>query len=112
MRVGVAAEIRKADKLRVGRILRHFNQIVGFPELCKRRQRHLLAGAALPGDVVEGFQPLKLAFPFGEARMARPFPQRSLSSANTSKSLRASITRRHNLLHRHQMLVAVVAGHG
>jgi hypothetical protein len=67
---------RKAAKRKTGilRLLRHLNQLVSLPEFGKRRQRHLLLGAAPGGHLIEGLQPLQIALPFGEALAAARLP--------------------------------------
>ncbi len=111
IRLRIAAEVGKTDEARVLLALRHLNQLVRFPELSKRRQGHALTRAALAGDLIESFQPLQIGFALGKALPAPLFP----ALAQVSKDLKivpGFVLRGHDLLHRHQMLVAVVAGHG
>ncbi len=108
--LGIVAEGGKADETGILRLLRHLNQLVSLPEFGKRRQRHLLLGAAPGGHLIEGLQPLQIALPFGKALAAARLP--AFAEVGKDREIIARFTLRgDHLLHRHQMLIAVVPGH-
>ena len=111
MRLWVAAKIRETDKLRAGGVFWHFDQRIPLPKLGEWRQRHLLASPTLPGNVVKSLQPFQLAFAFGKSLISALLPAFTQLGKDI-KIISRFILRRYNLLHRHQMLVAVIAGHG
>ncbi len=88
MRLRIAAKIGK----RINRSLSGFSGISINWLASRTQQMAAIQPAGLPraaGQVIKRFQPLQLTFSFRKPRIA-PFSQRSLNSAKTSKSLRAS----------------------
>ena len=107
----IGAEGGEARKTGILRLLWHLNQLVSLPEFGKRRQRHLLVSPALGGDLIEGLQPLQITLPFGEALAAAHLP--AFAEVGKDREIVARfISRGDHLLHRHQMLVAVISSHG
>ena len=110
IRQRIGPEGGKAGETRVFRIFRHFNQLIVLPELGERRQGNLLRRPALGGNLVKRLQPLQIVFTLSEALPAARFP--ALAEIGEDLEIIARfIARRDHPLHRHQMLVTVIAGH-
>ncbi|MNS29320.1 hypothetical protein D3C71_1146460 [compost metagenome] len=107
----VAAEIREADKLRILLALRHFEDFIRFPERFKRRECHALRLAALSGNLIKSLQPVEIGFTFSEPLATALFPALTQIRKHL-KIVTRLIARWDHTLHRHHMLVTVVAGHG
>ena len=111
VRLRIGPEGGKAGKACVCGLLRHFYQLIILPELGERRQRNLLLRPTLGGNLVKRLQPLQIVFTLGEALPPARFPALAEVGKN-GEIIARFIARRDHLLHRHQVLVAVIPGHG
>ena len=107
----IAAEIRVAHIFVILFILTHFDQFILLPERVELRHGDTLGAGGFLRDVIELLQPRHFVFAFGVDRLTTRLEHLSQIGKYVKITTRFKL-RLNDLLHRYQMLVTVITGHG